>query len=149
MKIILLQDVPKVGKKDQVLEVKEGYARNFLFTKKLAVEATPANMKELQRQEKIRADKAAAQKAEVVELGEKLKTTTVTIQTKCGAGGKLFGAVTNKEIAEQLEKSTGIKIDKRKINLEENIKTLGTYRPLVKLHPDVHVELTVKIIEQG
>ncbi|MGM9526447.1 MAG: 50S ribosomal protein L9 [Peptococcaceae bacterium] len=149
MKVILLQDVPKVGKKDQVLEAKEGYARNYLFPKKLAVEATPANMKELQRQEKIRAEKAAELKAEAVALGEKLKNTTVTIQTKCGAGGKLFGAVTNKEIAEQLEKSTGIKIDKRKINLEENIKTLGTYRPLVKLHPDVHVELAVKIIEQG
>ena len=149
MKVILLQDVPKVGKKDQVLEAKEGYARNYLFPKKLAVEATPANMKELQRQEKIRAEKAAELKAEAVALGEKLKNTTVTIQTKCGDGGKLFGAVTNKEIAEQLEKSTGIKIDKRKINLEENIKTLGTYRPLVKLHPDVHVELAVKIIEQG
>ena len=149
MKVILLQDVPKVGKKDQVLEAKEGYARNYLFPKKLAVEATPANMKELQRQEKIRAEKAAELKVEAVALGEKLKNTTVTIQTKCGAGGKLFGAVTNKEIAEQLEKSTGIKIDKRKINLEENIKTLGTYRPLVKLHPDVHVELAVKIIEQG
>jgi large subunit ribosomal protein L9 len=149
MKVILLQDVPKIGKKDQVLEVKEGYARNFLFTKKLAVEATPANMKELQRQEKIRADKAAEQKAEAIALGETLKNTTVTIQTKCGAGGKLFGAVTSKEIAEQLEKSTGIKIDKRKINLDENIKTLGTYRPMVKLHPDVHVELTVKIVEQG
>lgn len=149
MKVILLADVPKVGKKDQVLEVKEGYARNFLFTKKLAVEATPANMKELQRQEKIRADKAAADKAAAVELGETLKNTTVTIQTKCGAGGKLFGAVTSKEIAEQLEKSTGIKIDKRKIALEENIKTLGTYRPMVKLHQDVHVELAVKVIEQG
>ena len=149
MKVILLQDVPKIGKKDQVLEAKEGYARNYLFPKKLAAEATPANMKELQRQEKIRAEKAAELKAEAVALGEKLKNTTVTIQTKCGAGGKLFGAVTNKEIAEQLEKSTGIKIDKRKINLEENIKTLGTYRPLVKLHPDVHVELAVKIIEQG
>ncbi len=149
MKVILLQDVPKVGKKDQVLEAKEGYARNYLFPKKLAVEATPANMKELQRQEKIRADKAAAQKAEAIALGEKLKEITVTMQVKCGTGGKLFGAVTNKEIAEQLEKSTGYKIDKRKINLEENIKTLGTYRPMVKLHPDVHVELTVKIIEQG
>ncbi|MFR6290118.1 MAG: 50S ribosomal protein L9 [Peptococcaceae bacterium] len=149
MKVILLQDVPKVGKKDQVLDVKEGYARNFLFTKKLAVEATPANMKELQRQEKIRADKAAEQKAEAVALGQKLKDITVTIQTKCGAGGKLFGAVTNKEIAEQLEKSTGIKLDKRKINLDENIKTLGTYRPMVKLHPDVHVELAVKVVEQG
>ena len=147
MKVILLPDVQKVGKKDQVLEAKEGYARNYLFPKKLAVEATPANMKELQRQEKSRAEKAA--ELEAVALGEKLKNTTVTIQTKCGAGGKLFGAVTNKEIAEQLEKSTGIKIDKRKINLEENIKTLGTYRPLVKLHPDVHVELAVKIIEQG
>lgn len=149
MKVILLQDVPKIGKKDQLLEVKEGYARNFLFTKKLAVEATPANIKELQRQEKIRADKAAEQKAEAIAIGEKLKETTVTIQTKCGAGGKLFGAVTNKEIAEQLEKSTGIKIDRRKIHLDENIKTLGTYRPMVKLHPDVHVELAVKIIEQG
>lgn len=149
MKVILLQDVPKVGKKDQVLDVKEGYARNFLFTKKLAVEATPANMKELQRQEKIRADKAAEQKAEAVALGQKLKDITVTIQTKCGASGKLFGAVTNKEIAEQLEKSTGIKLDKRKINLDENIKTLGTYRPMVKLHPDVHVELAVKVVEQG
>ena len=149
MKVILLQDVPKVGKKDQVLEAKEGYARNYLFPKKLAVEATPANMKELQRQEKIRADKAAAQKAEAIALGEKLKEITVTMQVKCGAGGKLFGAVTSKEIAERLEKSTGYKIDKRKINLEENIKTLGTYRPTVKLHPDVHVELAVKIIEQG
>ncbi|MBQ2120245.1 MAG: 50S ribosomal protein L9, partial [Peptococcaceae bacterium] len=90
MKVILLQDVPKVGKKDQVLEAKEGYARNYLFPKKLAVEATPANMKELQRQEKIRADKAAAQKAEAIALGEKLKEITVTMQVKCGAGGRLF-----------------------------------------------------------
>ena len=149
MKVILLQDVPKVGKKDQVIEATEGYARNFLFPKKLAVEATPANMKELQRQEKIRADKAAELKAEAVALGEKLKEMTVTLQVKCGAGGKLFGAVTSKEIAEQLEKNTGIKLDKRKIVLEENIKTLGMYRPTVKLHPDVHVELAVKIVEQG
>ena len=117
MKVILLQDVPKVGKKDQVIEAKEGYARNFLFPKKLAVEATPANMKELQRQEKIRADKAAELKAEAVALGEKLKEMTVTLQVKCGAGGKLFGAVTSKEIAEQLEKNTGIKLDKRKIEI--------------------------------
>lgn len=148
MKVILLQDVPKVGKKDQVLDAKEGYARNYLFPKKLAIEATPANMKELQRQEKIRAEKAATLKAEAIALGEKLKEMTITMQMKCGTGGKLFGAVTSKEIAEQLERSTGIKIDKRKINLEENIKTLGTYRPMVKLHPDVHVELTVQIIEQ-
>ena len=149
MKVILLQDVPKIGKKDQVLNVKEGYAHNFLFKKNLAVEATPANMKELQRQEKIRADKAAELKAEAVELGKKIKETTLTIETKCGAGGKLFGAVTSKEITEHLEKEMGIKIDKRKLVLEENIKTLGTYRPTVKLHTDVHVPLTVKIVEKN
>lgn len=149
MKVILLQDVPKVGKKDQILEVKEGYAHNFLLKKKLAVEATEGNMREVKRQEKIRADKAAEQKAEAVVLGQQLKEATVVIQTKCGAGGKLFGAVTNKEIAEQLEKNQGIKVDKRKIDLAENIKTLGTYHPTIKLHPDVHVELTVKVVEQG
>ena len=126
MKVILLQDVPKVGKKDQVLDVKEGYARNFLFTKKLAVEATPANMKELQRQEKIRADKAAEQKAEAVALGQKLKDITVTIQTKCGAGGKLFGAVTNKEIADKLNISLNTVLSHRKnITTKLGIKTVS------------------------
>lgn len=149
MKVILLEDVPKVGKKDQIVEVKEGYGRNFLISKKLAVEATPANIKEAQRQEKLKAEKAAEQKAQAQALGEKLKETTVTITTKCGTGGKLFGAVTNKEIAETLEKQHGIKIDKRKIDLAENIKTLGTYRPVVKLHPDVHIELAVKVTEQN
>ncbi len=147
MKVILLEDVNKVGKKDQVLEVKEGYARNYLFAKKLAIEATPANMKELKRQEEIRANKAAQIKAEAEDLAGKLKEITVTITTKAGEGGKLFGAVTNKEIAERLEKDFGYKVDKRKIELAENIKTLGTYRPNVKLHNQVSVELTVKVIE--
>lgn len=122
MKVILLEDVNKVGKKDQVLEVKEGYARNYLFAKKLAIEATPANMKELKRQEEIRANKAAQIKAEAEDLAGKLKEITVTITTKAGEGGKLFGAVTNKEIAERLEKDFGYKVDKRKIELAENIK---------------------------
>ena len=147
MKVILLEDVNKVGKKDQVLEVKEGYARNYLFAKKLAIEATPANMKELRRQEEIRANNAAQIKAEAEDLAGKLKEITVTITTKAGEGGKLFGAVTNKEIAERLEKDFGYKVDKRKIELAENIKTLGTYRPNVKLHNQVSVELTVKVIE--
>ncbi len=148
MKVILLQDVSKVGKRNQVLEVKEGYARNYLLPRKLAVQATEASMKELARQEGIRADKAAAQKAEAEELAARLKSVTVTIQAKCGSGGRLFGAVTSKEIAEQLERETGIKLDKRKIELEENIKALGTYRPQVRLHPEVHTQLAVKIVEQ-
>ena len=147
MKVILLQDVNKVGKKDQILEVKEGYGRNYLLARKLAVEATDANLKELKRQEAIRADKAAKEKAEAEALGEKLKSLTVVITTKCGDNGKLFGAVTNKEIAEKLEKDHGIKIDKRKIELEDTIKTLGTYTPTVKLHQNVSVKLTVKVTE--
>ena len=104
-------------------------------------------MKELKRQEEIRANKAAQIKAEAEDLAGKLKEITVTITTKAGEGGKLFGAVTNKEIAERLEKDFGYKVDKRKIELAENIKTLGTYRPNVKLHNQVSVELTVKVIE--
>ena len=149
MKVILLQDVNKIGKKDQVLEVKEGYAHNFLFAKKLAVEATPANLKELKRQETLKAEKASQEKEEAQKLAEQIKEITVTIYSKSGDNGKLFGAVTNKEIAERLAKDFGIKIDKRKIELDENIKTLGTYRPTVKLHPQVSVALAVKVTEQA
>ena len=141
MKVILLADVDKIGKKDQVLEVKEGYGRNYLLARKLAVEATPANLKELKRK------KAAEAKAEAEELAQKLKGATVTVSVKCGDGGRLFGAVTNKEIAERLEKEHKLKIDKRKIELEENIKSLGTYTPTVRLHPQVVTKVTVKVVE--
>lgn len=129
MKVILLQDVNKVGKKDQILEVKEGYGRNYLLARKLAVEATDANLKELKRQEAIRADKAAKEKAEAEALGEKLKSLMVVITTKCGENGKLFGAVTNKEIAEKLEKITASRFDKRKIELDDNTKRWGPIPP--------------------
>ena len=147
MKVILLTDVNKVGKKDQVVEVKEGYGRNFLLARKLAVEATDANLKELKRQEGIRAQKAAELKAEAEKLAQELKGITVTISVKCGEGGRLFGAVTNKEIAERLEKDHKIKLDKRKIELEENIKSLGSYNPTVRLHPQVSTKLAVKVVE--
>ena len=147
MKVILLTDVNKVGKKDQVVEVKEGYGRNYLLARKLAVEATDANLKELKRQEGIRAQKAAEAKAQAEELAQSLKNITVTISVKCGEGGRLFGAVTNKEIAERLEKEHNLKIDKRKIELEENIKSLGSYNPTVRLHPQVSTKLAVKVVE--
>ena len=147
MKVILLTDVNKVGKKDQVVEVKEGYGRNYLLARKLAVEATDANLKELKRQEGIRAQKAAEAKAEAEKLAQSLKNITVTISVKCGEGGRLFGAVTNKEIAERLEKDHNIKLDKRKIELEENIKSLGSYNPTVRLHPQVSTKLAVKVVE--
>ena len=147
MKVILLEDVNKIGKKNQVLEVKEGYARNYLFKNKLAVEATPANMKELKRQEDIKAAKAAEVKAEAEEIAKQLKDHIVTIRVKCGNNGKLFGAVTSKEVAETLEKETGLKIDKRKIELGESIKTMGQYPTMVKLHPQVSVQITVKVTD--
>ena len=147
MKVILLTDVNKVGKKDQVVEVKEGYGRNYLLARKLAVEATDANLKELKRQEGIRAQKAAEAQAQAEELAQSLKNITVTISVKCGEGGRLFGAVTNKEIAERLEKEHNIKLDKRKIELEENIKSLGSYNPTVRLHPQVSTKLAVKVVE--
>ena len=147
MKVILLEDVNKVGKKDQVLEVKEGYGRNYLIKNKLAVEATPANLKELQRQEGIRAAKAAEVKAEAEEMAKQLKDHIVTIRVKSGAGGKLFGAVTAKEVAEVLEKETGLKIDKRKIELGESIKTMGQDPTVIKLHPQVNAHITVKVTD--
>jgi len=147
MKVILLTDVDKVGKKDQVIDVKEGYGRNFLLARKLAVEATDANLKELKRQEAIRAQKAAEIKAEAEALAQKIKDITVVVAVKCGEGGRLFGAVTNKEIAERLEKDHKLKIDKRKIELDENIKSLGNYNPTLRLHPQVVTKLAVKVVQ--
>jgi len=148
MKVILQEDVKALGKKGQIVEVKEGYARNFLFPKNLAVEATDKNLKELNRQKKIKEQKAEKEFLEAKELAEKIKGITVTLQVKSGENGKLFGAVTSKDIAENLIKKHKLKIDKRKIELKENIKSLGTYEVSIKLHPKVLAELTVKVITE-
>jgi large subunit ribosomal protein L9 len=148
MKVILQEDIKALGKKGQVVEVKEGYARNYLLPKKLAVEANQANMKELDRQKQIKSQKAEQELKEAEKLAEKISKVTVTLEVKSGENGKLFGAVTSKDIADNLAKAHKIKIDKRKIDLSENIKSIGNYEIKVKLHPQVTAELKVVVISE-
>ena len=147
MKVILLQDIKGVGKKDQIINANDGYAKNFLFPRKLAVEAEGNNLKMLDNQKKAEAAQAQAVLEQAQELGEKIKKITVKIPVKLGENGKLFGAVTNKEIAAALKEQSGLEIDKKKISAE-SIKTLGEKTVTVKLHPKVSVDLKV-VVEQA
>ena len=147
MKIILLEDVKGVGKKGQTINASDGYARNFILPKKLGVEDTPANMNTLKLQQKAEEQRKAEELAQARAAAEKLENLTVNIAVKTGEGGKLFGSVTNKEIAAALEKQHGLKIDKKKIVLADQIKMVGERHVEVKLHPQVTAELKVKITE--
>ena len=146
MKVILLQDIKGVGKKDQIINANDGYAKNFLFPRKLAVEAGDNNLKHLDNKKKAEAAQAQAVLEEAQALGKKVEATTVKVAVKIGDNGKLFGAVTNKEIAAAL-KAQGLDIEKKKI-VTEAIKTLGEKTVTVKLHPKVSVDLKV-IVEQA
>ncbi|MFM9413469.1 50S ribosomal protein L9 [Peptococcus simiae] len=145
MKVILLQDVAKVGKKDQVVNAKTGYARNYLIPNGLAIEATKNNMKNLEDRQEAQAEEAAYELAQAKAIAEELKEAKVEVFTKVGAGGKTFGAITNKEIAEALKNQHNIDIDRRKIVLPEKIKDLGVTEVTLKLHPDVHPILRVQV----
>ena len=147
MKVILLQDVKGQGKKGQLLEVSDGYARNFMLPKKLAMETTPDAINTMRMNDKAAAEKAARERAEALEISKKLRELTVLVTAKGGGSGRLFGAVTTQEIAAALEKQSGIKLDKRKIVLNENIKNVGTYTATCKLGYEITAPLTVKIEE--
>ena len=147
MKVILLQDVKGKGKKGQMIEVSDGYARNFMLPKKLAMEATPDAINTMRMNDKAAAEKAARERAEALEISKKLRELTVTVTAKGGGQGRLFGAVTNAEVAAALEKQAGVKLDKRKIVLNENIKNVGTYTATCKLGYEITAPLTVKIVE--
>ena len=146
MKVILLQDVKGKGKKGQLIEVSDGYARNFMLPKKLAIEATTDAINTKNMNDKATAERIAKEKAAALELSNKLRTMTLVVTAKGGGPGRLFGAVTNAEIAAALEKQ-GIKLDKRKIVLNENIKNVGTYTATCKLGYEINAPLTVKIEE--
>ncbi len=145
MKVILLQDVKAQGKKGDVINVSEGYARNFLLKKGLGVEATSANLNEIKlkkaNNEKVAAEELAAAK----EFSEKIKDKKITLKIKSGENGRAFGSVSSKEIAEAAKEQQGFEIDKKKIVISEPIKNLGTYKIPVKLHPQVTGELTVSV----
>ncbi len=145
MKVILLQDVKSQGKKDDVIEVNDGYARNFLFPRKLAIEANKTNVNELQNRKSAENFKLAEELRKAKEQGEVLNGKTFTIYQKTGNGDRLFGSVTSKEIAEAIKKDTGIDVDKKKISLDESIKTLGEYKAQIKLHANVHISINVVI----
>ena len=147
MKVILLQDVKGKGKKGQMLEVSDGYARNFMLPKKLAMEATPDAINTMRMNDKAAAEKAARERAEAMDISRKLRELIVTVTAKGGGNGRLFGAVTTQEIAAALEKQSGIKLDKRKIVLNENIKNVGTYTATCKLGYEITAPLAVKIVD--
>ena len=147
MKVILLQDVKGKGKKGQLLEVSDGYARNFMLPRKLAIEATADAINTMRMNDKAAAEKAAKERAEALEISKQLRNMTVIVKAKGGGAGKLFGSVTNQEIADALAGQSGIKLDKRKIVVSDPIKNVGTYTVNCKLGYEITAPLTVKIEE--
>lgn len=147
MKVILLEDVKALGKKGQVVDVSDGYGKNFILKKKLGVEATGANMNDLKLQ-KAQNEKLAKEQLEAAKaMAASLEEMSVTLSIKAGEGGKAFGSVSSKEIAAAYKEQNGVEIDKKKIQLSEAIRTFGTHEVPVKLHPQVTGTLRVKVVE--
>ena len=147
MKVILTQDIKGVGKKDEIINAKDGYARNFLFPQNLALEANAVNLSKLKDKKDSQNHKKDLEIAQAKELAAKIKDITLKIKTKCGENGKLFGSISTKEIALEAKKQLGFEIDKKKMQLDEPIKTLGTHIISVKVHREVTAKLTVKVVE--
>lgn len=147
MKVILTQDVKGKGKKGQLLEISDGYARNYLLPRKLAVEATADAVNTMRMNDKAAAERAAKERAEALEVSHRLREMTLVVTAKGGGAGRLFGSVTNQEIADALKVKTGIVLDKRKIVISDPIKSVGTYTVSCKLGYEITAPLTVKIEE--
>ena len=145
MKVILLKDVKNMGKRDDVLNVSDGYARNFLFPQKLAVEATPGNLKEIERKRAAQDAREAEMKAEALAKAELLKNKIVTLEVKCGEKGRLYGSVTAAEVAEALEKQHGIKADKRKIEIGDPIREVGVRELSVWLYAGITTKMKLNV----
>ncbi len=148
MKVVLLQDVKALGKKGELVNTSDGYARNFLFPKKLAKEANAQAMNELKNAEESKAFKIKTDTENAKKTAELLKDKTVKIQAKAGQGGKLFGKVTAKEVSEHLKSQFGVDVDKRKIVIDGDIKAFGTYKAEIKLYTGVSAKLNIQVIEQ-
>lgn len=147
MKIILLQDEKKLGKKGDIIEASEGYARNYILPKKIGVEATPKNMNDLKLQKANESKIAQEQLDAAKALAAELESKQVTVKMKVGEGGKAFGSVSSKEIAAAYKEQHNIEIDKKKIQLPESLRNFGSYEVSIKLHPQVTGKLTVKVTE--
>ena len=147
MKVILLEDVKAQGKKGEIIEVSDGYARNVLIAKKLGVEATPKALNDLKLQKKHEEKVAQEQYEAAVALGKEVETKKVVVKAKCGEGGRMFGTVSTKEIAAAAKAQINLELDKKKMQLSDPIKALGTYEIPVKLHQKVTAKLTVQVVE--
>lgn len=148
MKVIFLKDVKGKGKQGEVKNVSDGYAHNFLFKQGAAIEATPANMKMLEAQKNKVKQEAAQELEESKQLKERIEALTIELTAKAGDGGRLFGSVTSKQIADELAKTHKIKIDKRKFDLPDGIRSLGFTNVPLKLHPEVTATVKVQVKEQ-
>ena len=148
MKVILLEDVKGKGKKDQVLEVSDGYARNYLFTKKLAIEADAKALNELTNRIASRQHKYEVEKQAAEEIAKQLDSITLVLHHEAGKDNKLYGAITTKEIVQQLKQDYGLEVDKKKLSLDTPIKAFGTYKIKAKLFIDVSATVTVQVVEK-
>lgn len=147
MKVILTQDIKGKGKKGQMIDISDGYARNYLLPRKLAVEATADAVNTMRMNDKAAAEKAAKERAEALEISKQLRAMTLVVTAKGGGAGRLFGSVTNQEIADALKEKSGITLDKRKIVISDPIKSIGTYTVQCKLGYEITAPLSVKIEE--
>jgi len=148
MKVVLLQDVKAQGKKDQIIEVSDGYARNFLFPKKLAVPADTKTVNDIKNKQSSAKHREELERENARALARTLSETTVIIKAEAGADGRFYGAVTSKDIAEALKAQAGIEADKRKIQLDAPIKAFGTYKIEIKLYADISGKFNVKVTEK-
>ncbi len=147
MKVILLQDIKGKGKKGQMLEVSDGYARNYMLPRKMAIEATPDAINTMRMNDKATQERIAREKAEAMALSKELRGLTLVVTAKGGGAGRLFGSVTNQEIADALKAKAGVTLDKRKIVMSDPIKSVGTYTVTCKLGYEITAPLMVKIEE--
>lgn len=149
MKVILLEDVKSLGKKGDIVNVSDGYARNAILPKKLGVEANNKNLNDLKLQKKHEERVAAENLANAKELAVEVEKQKIVVKIKAGEGGRIFGSVSTKEIAQAAKEQAGLELDKKKMQLNEAIKALGTYEVPVRLHPKVIAKLTVQVVEES
>ncbi len=145
MKVVLIKEVKGLGKPDDIVEVQDGYARNFLFRQKMALEATPENLNTVKTRKRAEAAKAERERQDAIETGERLKGQVFTLPVKCGEGGRLYGSVTAMDVAAAMDKEN-MKVDRRNITLPDQIKACGLYDAEVRLHQDVNVKFQINVV---
>ncbi len=148
MKVVLTQDVKDLGKKGELVNASDGYARNFLFPRKLAVEATTGKLKEIEDKKASEKNRKEKELSSAKELADKLSKLEIVFRTKAGENGKLFGSITAKDVAEAIKAQHKTEVDKKKVVMHDAIKALGTYQVEIKVYPEVSAKISVKVIEQ-